>query len=97
MMVTVSGRSGLTNAYRSVLSASGSWLIRGASRWLDADTKLNWKTMGAATRRRMTAVSKIFRNMGLMNSFLPAGAIRTLAETTSGAEDSKSSGYVVKV
>src|SRR2546430_7510089 len=35
-MVTVSGRSGLTKAYVSVLSASGSWLMRGASRWLDA-------------------------------------------------------------
>src|SRR2546430_14437535 len=36
MMVTVSGRSGLTKAYRSVLSASGSWLMSGASRWLEA-------------------------------------------------------------
>src|SRR5436190_3262887 len=35
-MVTVSGRSGLTKAYVSVLSASGSWLMRGASRWRDA-------------------------------------------------------------
>src|SRR5919198_4397 len=36
MIVTVSGRSGLTNAYRSVLSARGSWPISGASEWLDA-------------------------------------------------------------
>src|SRR5919198_197889 len=43
MMVTfcdssacVLGSSGLTNAYRSVLSAAGSWLISGASRWLEA-------------------------------------------------------------
>src|SRR5437870_13727779 len=35
-MVTVSGRSGLTKTYVSVLSALGSWLMRGASRWLDA-------------------------------------------------------------
>jgi hypothetical protein len=34
--VTVSGASGLTNAYRSVLSARGSPAISGASRWLDA-------------------------------------------------------------
>src|SRR5713101_1999852 len=30
------GSSGATNAYRSVLSASGSSAISGASRWLDA-------------------------------------------------------------
>src|SRR5574339_1076362 len=35
--VTVSGFEGLTKAYTSVLSASGSWLISGASRWLDAE------------------------------------------------------------
>src|SRR2546426_6737654 len=29
----VTGRSGLTKAYTSVLSALGSWLMRGASRW----------------------------------------------------------------
>src|SRR3989442_4301389 len=32
-IVTVSGLSGLTNAYRSVLSATGSLEILGASRW----------------------------------------------------------------
>src|SRR5215204_4010238 len=36
MIVTVSGRSGLRNAYRSVLSAVGSSEIDGASRWLEA-------------------------------------------------------------
>src|SRR5919199_6704136 len=35
-IVTVSGLSGLTNAYRSVLSADGSSEMSGASRWLDA-------------------------------------------------------------
>src|SRR5580700_6793368 len=35
MIVTVSGSSGLTNAYRSVLSATGSLEISGASRWDD--------------------------------------------------------------
>src|SRR5262249_39610459 len=34
--VTVLVSSGLTNAYRSVLSARGSWLINGASEWLEA-------------------------------------------------------------
>src|SRR5690242_12410265 len=36
MIVTVSRLSGLTKAYRSVLSAPGSLLISGASRWLEA-------------------------------------------------------------
>src|SRR5919201_4719090 len=36
MIVTVSGLSGLRNAYRSVLSADGSSEISGASRWLEA-------------------------------------------------------------
>ena len=36
MIVTFEGSSGLTNAYRSVLSAAGSPAIWGASRWLDA-------------------------------------------------------------
>ena len=35
MIVTVSGSSGETNAYVSVLSATGSLLIAGASRWDD--------------------------------------------------------------
>ena len=35
MSVTASGLSGLTNAYTSVLSATGSFEISGASRWLD--------------------------------------------------------------
>src|SRR5262245_50417583 len=35
MIVTVSGLSGLTNAYVSVLSATGSLLISGASLWED--------------------------------------------------------------
>ena len=34
--VTVSGLSGLVNAYTSVLSAFGSPAISGASRWLEA-------------------------------------------------------------
>src|SRR4051795_635545 len=36
MIVTVLGASGLTNAYKSVLSACGSAAINGASRWLEA-------------------------------------------------------------
>src|SRR5215471_2793257 len=95
-MVTVSGRSGLTNAYRSVLSARGSWLISGASRWLDAKTDPIRFINGAATRSAAIATSRIFRNMGLRNSLLPSGEIRTLAETTAGADDNKFSGKTVK-
>src|SRR5262249_26614986 len=49
MNVTVSGRSGLRNTYRSVLSAIGSWLMRGASRWLDAAPGSIWTAMPNAT------------------------------------------------
>jgi len=38
MMVRLFVASGLTNAYRSVLSAAGSPAMSGASRWLDART-----------------------------------------------------------
>src|SRR2546421_12357789 len=37
MNVTVPGRSGLRNAYRSVPSTCGSAATSGASRWLDAN------------------------------------------------------------
>src|SRR5215207_6884651 len=39
MTVTVLGRSGLTNAYTSVLSAYGSSVMSGASRWLPSYSK----------------------------------------------------------
>src|SRR5438105_1728857 len=39
MRVTVCGASGLTNAYTSVLSASGSDEMSGASRWLEASAR----------------------------------------------------------
>ena len=38
MIVRLFGSSGLTNAYRSVLSAAGSPAMSGASRWLEAKT-----------------------------------------------------------
>src|SRR5687768_1712689 len=41
MMTMFSGLHGLLNAYKSVLSASGSFEINGASRWLDALVVLN--------------------------------------------------------
>src|SRR6185295_1522196 len=48
MMVRLLVASGLTNAYRSVLSAAGSPAMSGASRWLDAKTP---ETDDAAMRR----------------------------------------------
>src|SRR3954466_13424155 len=52
MIVTVLVSSGLTNAYRSVLSARGSWLISGASEWLDALAAL-----GPGARVRITMIA----------------------------------------
>src|SRR5919199_2082636 len=49
-IVNVSGLSGLTNAYRSVLSALGSSEINGASRWLDAVAAPGPPRVAAATR-----------------------------------------------
>jgi hypothetical protein len=48
MTVRLFGLFGLTNAYRSVLSAAGSPAMSGASRWLDAKTPV---TDDAARRR----------------------------------------------
>src|SRR4029434_6269002 len=63
MIVTVSGRSGLTKAYTSVLSAKGSWLISGASRWLDAETPGVRIANGVPATATRKAVMKILRNM----------------------------------
>src|SRR6266508_4364633 len=52
MIVTVSGRSGLRNAYVSVLSADGSSEINGASRWLDA-----WAAEGLPPRDANATIS----------------------------------------
>src|SRR6266540_6951039 len=52
MIVTVSGLSGLRNAYVSVLSAEGSSEINGASRWLDA-----WAAEGLPPRDASAAMS----------------------------------------
>src|SRR5438876_6750423 len=59
MIVTVSGASGLTNAYRSVLSICGSAAVSGGSRWLEAklgitpETRINTPTTGATMIVRM--------------------------------------------
>src|SRR5215472_12592271 len=72
--VTKPGRSGLTNAYTSVLSTAGSAAMSGASRWLDADAptgprmaipvaKLNPNAASAALARRSLVV-RIVSSLG---------------------------------
>src|SRR6266545_4756886 len=72
MIVTVSGRSGLRNAYVSVLSADGSSEINGASRWLDAwaadglpphDAKATISAAEAAAARRTNASFRIVQSL----------------------------------
>src|SRR5581483_3752922 len=71
-MVTVLGRSGLTKAYRSVLSAVGSRLMSGASRWLDAPA--NGVSMLPAARPAIAAaVPTVTRGRSISTPrFLPA-------------------------
>src|SRR5271166_329955 len=73
MIVTVSGLSGLTNAYTSVLSATGSLLISGASR---CDDMLFCLSVGvqaqrAASSRRFTVTSlwSAFRTYAVTGSY----------------------------
>ena len=62
MIVTVSGLSGLTNAYTSVLSATGSLLISGASRWddtyLTSQAATSVVAFAALSSRRTSARSR---------------------------------------
>src|SRR3954453_18367951 len=67
MSVTVSGWSGLTNAYRSALSATGSLLISGASRCDDMGA-LPYSGIGGlgeeAVQRRLTALRSFLARSG---------------------------------
>src|ERR1700693_478222 len=71
MSVVVSGRSGLTNAYRSVLSATGSFEMPGASRWDDM----------SCLRRRLSGDAKEARDEGriVVDDLRPADEDRDLA------------------
>src|ERR1700737_3455832 len=73
--VTVFGLSGLTNAYVSVLSATGSWLISGASRWLEAfaPTRLPSATAAPAT----STTSALGRNLRLVRMVPPSSGCST--------------------
>jgi hypothetical protein len=61
MMVTDVGSSGLRKAYKSVLSASGSLEINGASRWLEADAREVKITKARSRKDTCTALRRIFR------------------------------------
>src|SRR5713226_719054 len=70
MSVTRSGLRGLTNAYRSVLSARGSWLMSGASRWLDArsvpiDSAASASTSVKSANCFTTSLLALFHDVGL--------------------------------
>src|SRR5580658_6714042 len=66
MRVTVLGESGLTNAYTSVLSATGSLDVSGASRCDDMSylTRLEWETIDrtAAAGHRAARASRAARS-----------------------------------
>src|SRR5438105_4158740 len=85
MIVTVSGLSGLRNAYVSVLSAEGSSEINGASRWLEAwaaeglpprDANATISAAEAAAARRTTASLRIL--LSLLSALL---AVMSVADS----------------
>src|SRR5262245_46173453 len=96
MIVTVSGLSGLRNAYVSVLSAEGSSAINGASRWLDAWAAAGppprvaspaIKAVEAAATRTTNASLRIVLSLlsGVLTSM--SALIRSAARTGSAARD----------
>src|SRR5215472_19309153 len=71
MRVTVLGRSGLTKAYTSVLSATGSLEISGASRWDDMCFYLLTKRTSVTNkvcRRSMGNLQKSLHKVSIMES-----------------------------
>src|ERR1700694_6027617 len=78
--VTVFGLSGLTNAYVSVLSATGSWLISGASRWLEAFAPPRVPSAPAAPATSTT--SALGRNLRLVRMVPPSSGCSTGAVAT---------------
>src|SRR5215212_858179 len=70
MIVTVSGRSGDRNAYRSVLSADGSSEISGASLWLDALPAAGPRPTATATATAAPATSRSSASLRIVSSLL---------------------------
>ena len=90
MIVTLDGSSGLTNAYRSVLSADGSPAISGASRWLDASAPPAAEVAMAKAPARATARDRVDTGSPLVcsvwarSSAGPGWAGRRRVATTAG-------------
>src|SRR5712692_4751442 len=78
MRVTEEVNSGLTNAYRSVPSACGSFAIKGASRWLDASVNAGAMPIKAATSSsaRVTAKAVLCLTSLCMSLFLSADLLK---------------------
>src|SRR5207248_10810978 len=92
MSVTVSGWSGLRNAYVSVLSADGSSEINGASRWLEAwaaeglpprDANATISAAEAAAARRTNASFRIVLSLLSTALAFMSGLIRSRQRTGS--------------
>src|SRR5712691_10441964 len=73
---TRSGRAGLTNAETSVLSASGSWLISGASRWLDARSGLSRTPPARIARTTQTSFFTQHLLLVLLRGKVATGCVR---------------------
>src|SRR5687768_12947273 len=94
MSVTVSGSSGLTKAYVSVLSTSGFAAVSGASRWLEAlpadgpsSRPVPVTATPAATSAepaRRARWRRRVRDMGLLDDAVPEGAAATRHRTAAG-------------
>src|SRR4029450_13321992 len=59
MIVRLFGSSGLTKAYRSVLSAAGSPAMSGASRWLEARTPVTDDIAMSDAPARATSLERV--------------------------------------
>src|SRR5215831_19913304 len=69
--VTKPGRSGLTNAYTSVLSTAGSAAISGASRWLDAPASPGPRAATPAAKASPSAASAVPRGRAFGMRIVP--------------------------
>src|SRR4029450_12707904 len=96
MIVTVSGLSGLRNAYVSVLSAEGSSEINGASRWLDAcaadglpcvASAAMTAVEAAATRRTKASFRIVLLLLSGISTSCMSALIRSAGRTGSAARD----------
>jgi hypothetical protein len=69
MMVTLDGSSGDTNAYVSVLSATGSSVMSGASLWLDAGAASMAEVASRPPSAKAPAAVMMFRRFKIAAPF----------------------------